>query len=207
MDAGKALQPDSASVASIDSNFDILEARILNPYDAQATVSSPPPTHHVTANFDEDVSMDLVRIAGSVGKEVWFKAKALAPATAVRGRVLRGGKNARQPICGRWSEGGGGIQIGIEVLHDGIWSSVGWVLYGHVQDMTVDDGEVIESPTSIAKVTALRDNLMCSTGGHLHLGFSNTAHHPCWAASRHLPTDSAIAQVGGNRESLSKCPM
>ena len=199
--------PQTAAVASVEFNFAALEARILNPYDAKATVSSPPPTHHVTANFDEDLSLDLVNMAGSVGREVWFKAEALTPATAVRGRVLRGGKNARQPICGRWSDGGGGLQVGIEVLHDGTWKSVGWVLYGHVQDMTVDDGDVIESPTSVARVTALRDNVYCSTGGHLHLGFSDSAHHPCWAVARRVLTDGPVAQVGGSRESLSKCSM
>ena len=81
--------PQTAAVAAVEFNFCALEARILNPYDAKATVSSPPPTHHVTANFDEDLSLDLVNMAGSVGREVWFKAEALAPATAVRGRVLR----------------------------------------------------------------------------------------------------------------------
>jgi murein DD-endopeptidase MepM/ murein hydrolase activator NlpD len=131
----------------------------------------------------------------------------LAPALAVRGRVLRGGKNAPQPICGKWAHGGGGLQVGIEVLHNGTWKSVGWVLYGHVQDMTVDDGDVLENPTSIAKVTALHDNNYCSTGGHLHLGFSDTTHHPCWSVARRVPTDSPIAQVGGNRESFTKCSM
>ena len=125
--------PQTAAVASVEFNFGALEARILNPYDAKATVSSPPPTHHVTANFDEDLSLDLVNVAGSVGREVWFKAEALAPATAVRGRVLR--------------------------------------------------------------------------GGHLHLGFSDSAHHPCWAVARRVLTDGPVAQVGGSRESLSKCSL
>jgi hypothetical protein len=202
-----ALQPKPIVAVSPDTEIGALQARILNPYDEKATVSSPPPTHHITANFEEDLSMDLVNMAGSVGREVWFKAEALAPATAVRGRVLRGGKNALQPICSKWAHGGGGLQVGIEVLHNGTWKSVGWVLYGHVQDMTVDDGDVLESPTGIAKVTGLHDNNYCSTGGHLHLGFSDTTHNPCWAVTRRVPTDSPIAQVGGNRESLSKCSM
>ena len=205
LDAGvDASEPPGAI---LDAQVDTLQARVLNPYDANATVSSPPPTHHVTANFDEDLSLDLVNMAGSVGRQVWFKAEALTPATAVRGRVLRGGRNARQPICGKWSDGGGGLQIGIEVLHNDAWKSVGWVLYGHVQDMTVDDGDIIESPTSVAKVTALRDNLYCSTGGHLHLGFSDEAHHPCWAVARRVLADGPIAQVGGTRDSLSRCAM
>lgn len=202
--ASKALLP-AAPTATDSAANEALEARILNPYDARASVSSAPPTHHVTANFEEDLSLDLVNAADSAGRDVWFKAEALAPATAVRGRVLRGGKNARQPICSKWSDGGGGLQVGIEVLHNGTWRSIGWVLYGHVQDMTVNDGDIVESGTSIAKVTALRDNNYCSTGGHLHLGFSDTAHHPCWAVERRVSMDGPIAQVGGNRESLAKC--
>ena len=37
-----------------------LEARIFNPYDSAASVSSAPPTHHVTVNFGEEFSLDLV---------------------------------------------------------------------------------------------------------------------------------------------------
>ena len=77
-----ALSPDAGVVRTISAASDEppqinpLEARILNPYDDKATVSSPPPTHHVTANFEEDLSLDLVNVAGSVGREVWFKAEA-----------------------------------------------------------------------------------------------------------------------------------
>jgi len=185
-----------------------LEAKIFNPYDSAASVSSAPPTHHVTVNFGEEFSLDLVRNAGSVGRDVWFKAEAMAPASAVRGRVLKGGKDALVPLCKSnvWAHGGGGLQILVEALYNGTWTPVGWVLYGHIQELTVADGDVIASPTIIAKVTGLRDNITCSTGGHLHLGFRNLDQYPCWATARNTLVDGPIAQLGGSHSLLALCP-
>ncbi len=205
MFSGEPSLEDAGPIAAAEAPK--FEARVLNPYDAKASVSSPPPAHHTTVNFEEEFSLDLVRNAGSEGIDVWFKAEPLAPATAVRGRVLQGGKNARRPICKSnvWAHGGGGLQIGIEVLHAGAWVPVGWVLYGHVQDMLVADGDVIESPARLAKVTGLKDNVACSTGGHLHLGFRNTEGYPCWVREQKIDVDGTVAQLGGARTARTPC--
>ncbi len=197
---------EAQSGATADPNPHHLEAKILNPFDSVASVSSPPPNHHQTVNFEEEFSFDLVRNLGSVGKDVWFKAEAMAPATAVRGRVLQGGKHAQRPLCKSnvWAHGGGGLQIGVEVLHAGTWTAIGWVLYGHVQDMTVNDGDLLESPTKIAKVTGLKDMIACSTGGHIHMGLKNTIRYPCWVTDRQITEDGVIGQLGGERSRLSK---
>jgi hypothetical protein len=154
--------------------------------------------------------MDVAIGGGSAGYAVYFDAKPVSPATAVRAKVLQGGANAPIPACSTYSQGGYRIQLEIQVLNAGVWTAIGTIWYGHVDGILKNNGDVLTAPTRIAQVSSQSNgSSTCSTAPHLHLELWNYAHYagyvPRSAGSTFTLTDSLGCWGGSNAEDLP-CP-
>lgn len=190
------------------SNPSHLRAQLISPYGVTAVVTSPAPSHHTV--YGGDLSMDVAIAGGSAGYAVYFDAKAVSPATAVRAKVLQGGANAPIPACSTYSQGGYRVQLEIQALYNGAWTPIGQIWYAHIDGILKNNGDILTAPTRFAQVSSQSNgSTTCSTAPHLHMELWNYAHYagyvPRSAGSTFTITD-ALGCWGGESAEDQPCP-
>jgi hypothetical protein len=183
-----------------------LEANVVSPFDYTGVVTSPAPSHHVV--YGGDTSFDVaIQGMSTGGQKVWFDVRPISPATGIRGVILSGGANARVPACanGNPSSGGYVVQIEVQAFHAGTWTPIGWVKYGHVDNINVNNGTVISNAFSFATASWNYDG-SCSTAPHVHMEPYNYRHYACYTNRSPFAYYDTLARVGGGRLSMQWCP-
>jgi hypothetical protein len=200
-----ALLGISGSARADGTNPYHLEANVVSPFDYTGVVTSYAPSHHVV--YGGDTSFDVALQSGSSGgTNVWFDVRPLSPATAIRGRVMSGGANARIPACanGQPASGGYVVQIEVQAFYNNTWTALGWVKYAHVDNINVNNGAIISNAYRFATVSWGFDG-SCSTGPHVHMEPYNYRHYSCYTNLSPFAYYDTLARVGGGRLSVQSC--
>lgn len=190
------------------SNPSHLRAQLISPFGVTGVVTSPAPAHHTV--YTGDLSMDVAIAGGSAGYAVYFDAKPVSPATAVRAKVLQGGANAPIPACSYYSQGGYRTQLEIQVLNGGVWTAIGTIWYAHIDGLLKNNGDILTPPMRFAVVSSQSNgSTTCSTNPHLHMELYNYAHYAGYvprAAQSTFGITDALGCWGGENPEDQPCP-
>lgn len=96
--------------------------------------------------------------------------------------------------------GGGGDAVQVHVATDGL--VVGSVIYAHLAEVAVTEGQTVSSDTQLGKVAGgLPEDENCWTGPHVHLEWVNHGDYGCYiprAEGDHVALRDPVGQVGGD---------
>jgi hypothetical protein len=110
------------------------------------------------------------------------------------------------PTC-RGVNGGTAVKVGVREPNGG--PEIGWVAYGHLDNVRVAKGQTVYPDTVLGYIgTGYPRNSSCWTGPHLHIEGFNHKQMSCYYDPRSVAPGTPLGRVGGSdvRARRSRCP-